>query len=94
VYWIEDEVELHVLNAMFATKTGIRVGDNISKLGANAACAHGTGYDLGFVTCTSPDEPKLRFLLEQVATKGRAPKPGARVELAKVADRAIGQIVR
>ena len=55
------------------------------------ACTADGDEELGFLTCKSPAEPELVFVLVATDYKGKDGKP---VDLKKNADRAILEIVR
>lgn len=88
-----DPVTIHVVDPMFATSDGLKVGDTGAVLAAkrkNIECRATIGDTLGDLTCRDPGEPHIVFVLAAKGVKAS----GKPLPVAKFADRGILQIVR
>jgi hypothetical protein len=91
---VNPNITIHVVDPMFATTDGIKVGDKLSVLAdkrKDLACTADSDAELGFLTCKSAAEPDIVFVLDATDYKGKSGKP---IDLAKNADRALLEIVR
>jgi hypothetical protein len=93
----EPVMTVHVTSPRFATTDGVRVGDTLPDLTAkrNAlACQVRTGEPLGLITCRSPGEPDVVFVLDAACWKGKPPPAGKPVDPMKLGPCKIVEIVR
>ena len=93
----EPFMRVHVVSPRFHTRDGIKVGDDLPALLAKrtaAACQVRTAEPLGLITCRSPDEPDVVFVLEASCWKGEPPPEGKPVDTHRLGPCKIVEIVR
>jgi hypothetical protein len=93
----EPFMTVHVVSPRFATSDGLRVGDTLPDLAGKrnaVACQVRPGEPLGLITCRSPGEPDVVFVLDAACWKGKPPPKGRPVDPMKLGACKIVEIVR
>lgn len=93
----EPFMRVHAVSPRFHTRDGIKVGDDLPALLAKrtaAACQVRTAEPLGLITCRSPDEPDVVFVLEASCWQGEPPPEGQPVDTHKLGPCRIIELVR